>query len=190
LFLKSLTGAHVAHVAYASSWPQYGSSSGGCQCAHHRIPELVPDAQRVASRRPLHRPIVATRHSNVEPVIPVHHLPGPGQVYLAVVEAGRGGLQAPYESVVGVRLGVQLVPEEGLGSLLGPRAVPAPPRLGLLSSGLTAAAWPGSLVLMEAPWTMPFRTRSPFSSSRRCSSSHTNLSVPVSARRSPYRGFF
>ena len=43
---------------------------------------------------------------------------------------------------------------------------------------------PGSADMKVASWTTPFFTLSPFSSSWRCSSAHTSLSVPVSARRS------
>ena len=72
-----------------------------------RIPQPVPDAKRVAPRRPPHGCVPATGYRTMVPLVPVRHLPGPGQVYLAVMHRGWGRLQFTYEDMVGVGLGVQ-----------------------------------------------------------------------------------
>jgi len=100
------------------------------------VPQPVQYAQRVASGpTPHRRRDPPGLHAEVR-LVQVHHLAGPGQVHPAVVDAGRRRLQVPDEATVDVGLGVQLVPEAGPASLLGPRAVPAPPSLRLVSPGL------------------------------------------------------
>jgi len=52
------------------------------------------------------------------------------------MDAGTRRLQVPDESMAGIRLGVQFETEAGRAPLLPPIAVPTPPRLRLLATGL------------------------------------------------------
>ena len=100
------------------------------------VPQPIPDAQRVAPCPTPHGGAVAPELHTEVSLVPVHHLPGPTQINPAVVDAGGGRLQVPDEAEVDISLGVQLEPIAGSASLLRPRAVPAPPGLGLLSPRL------------------------------------------------------
>ena len=100
------------------------------------VPRPVPNIQGTAPHPTPHRSAVAPGlHTEVR-LVPVHPLPLPAQIHLAIVHRGGGHLQIPDEALVDICLRVQLVPIAGLAALLRPPAIPAPPGPGLLSAEL------------------------------------------------------
>ena len=143
------------------------------------VPEPVLYAQRMTTHPAPHRRVVSPGLDVEVAPIPVDHLPGPGEVDPAVVGRGRSHLQVPYQSSVGVHLGVELVAERRPLPPLRPRAVPAPAGPSVLLPWLPGWAW----VYGDERGVLatPFLTRRPFSSICLWSSSHSSLSFSVEA---------
>ena len=107
------------------------------------VPQFAPDAQGTAPHTPPHRSAVAPGlHAEVS-LVPVHHLPLPAQIHLAIVHRGSSRLQIPDEALVDIRLDVELEPESGLGALLRPRSIPATAGPGLLSARFVSLGMTG-----------------------------------------------
>jgi len=100
------------------------------------VPQPVPYPQRTTLGPTPHRCRLPTDiHAEIR-LVHVGHLPRKAKVNLTVVDAGHRRLQVQDEAQFDIGLGVQLVPIVGSAPLLGPVAIPAPPRLRLLSQGL------------------------------------------------------